>query len=104
MVRYVSILGLLLTNVKRLLLLFVIVCLFSCGGGGRIILSEGNIDDSGGVAGIEIDSQQLPGTSAIQLQAGRFDLVVEVGSAVPIVDTLSDSGKFEIKSDLLFVN
>ena len=97
------------TGLKRLyIILTLIVFVFgsSCGGGG--VVNLGGSDDSGnnydGTGGSleDILANNLPGTNVMDTGASTYEALLQVGAGLAITDSESQSGKYELKSNLVF--
>ena len=103
-----------MTSFNRSILYYTFfICIFStsCGGGGVINLANPPADDSGGFIGdgttgelADIYSNELPGTMTSYIESTKYDAMVEVGSGLSVSDNLSASGKYELKSTIVFGN
>lgn len=90
---------------KRITIGFLVALVFlaSCGSGGLIDFGGKTIPEPED-EGADLITENLPGTNQQELFAGDFDVVVELGAAVSVVDMQTEDGRWEVKSNLLFSN
>lgn len=95
---------------RRVIILAIIFLISSssCGGGAVINLSGGGESGNGfdGTGGSleEILANNLPGTQQTELQSQNYDAVIESGSGASIIDSYTQSGKYQLKNSLVFGN